>query len=30
MENDATTSDFVVAPTLMADEMHPGELSALV
>src|SRR5262245_57979874 len=29
-ENDATTSDFDVAPTLMADEIQPGALSALV
>jgi hypothetical protein len=29
-ENEATTSDFEVAPTLIADEMHPGELRAFV
>src|SRR6266849_9354963 len=29
-ENDAMTSDFEVAPTLMADEMQPGALRALV
>ena len=29
-ENEATASVFVVAPTLTADEMHPGTLIALV
>src|SRR5712691_12692252 len=29
-EYEATTSAFVVAPTLMADEMQPGELMAFV
>ena len=29
-ENDATTSDLVVAPTLIADETHAGELRALL
>jgi len=30
LEKDATTSPFVVAPTLIADEMHPGALRAFV
>ena len=30
LEYDAITSDFVVAPTLTADEMQAGALSALV
>ena len=29
-ENDATTSALLTAPTLTAEEMHPGELSAFV
>ena len=29
-ENDATTSDFDVAPTLTADEMHAGALRPTV
>ena len=29
-ENDATVSDLVVAPTLIADETHAGELRAFV
>src|SRR6266478_6898616 len=30
LEKDAMASDFEVAPTLMADEMQPGALRALV
>ena len=29
-ENEATMSDFEVAPTLIAEEIHPGELRAFV
>jgi len=29
-EYEATTSDLVVAPTLTAEDMHAGELSAFV
>jgi hypothetical protein len=29
-EYEATTSDLVVAPTLIAEDMHPGELSAFL